>query len=110
MVSVARSSHPLQIHHIHTNPISLHSSHPILYFATHRTPSVPALKTASDGSQEVYGPDLVRKPLVSEPEDEEGDGKRRKRKRGERVDWEDQILEDTVPLVGFVRMILHSGK
>jgi hypothetical protein len=26
------------------------------------------------------------------------------------VDWEDLILEDTVPLVGFVRMILHSGK
>lgn len=26
------------------------------------------------------------------------------------VDWEDRILEDTVPLVGFVRMILHSGK
>ncbi|XP_042014292.1 uncharacterized protein LOC121762474 [Salvia splendens] len=26
------------------------------------------------------------------------------------MDWEDQILEDTVPLVGFVRMILHSGK
>ncbi|KAK7410037.1 hypothetical protein VNO78_00513 [Psophocarpus tetragonolobus] len=26
------------------------------------------------------------------------------------VDWEDQILEDTVPLVGFVRMILHSGQ
>ncbi|GJS41727.1 hypothetical protein Tco_0566770 [Tanacetum coccineum] len=25
------------------------------------------------------------------------------------IDWEDQILEDTVPLVGFVRMILHSG-
>ncbi|KAG6648405.1 hypothetical protein CIPAW_07G145400 [Carya illinoinensis] len=26
------------------------------------------------------------------------------------VDWEDQILEDTFPLVGFVRMILHSWK
>lgn len=26
------------------------------------------------------------------------------------VDWEDQILEETVPLVGFVRTILHSGK
>ncbi|KAI3439723.1 uncharacterized protein J3R85_004575 [Psidium guajava] len=26
------------------------------------------------------------------------------------VDWEDKILEDTVPLVGFVRMILHSGR
>ncbi|CAI8599243.1 unnamed protein product [Vicia faba] len=25
------------------------------------------------------------------------------------IDWEDRILEDTVPLVGFVRMILHSG-
>jgi hypothetical protein len=25
-------------------------------------------------------------------------------------DWEDQILEDTVPLVGFVRMLLHSDK
>ncbi|KAF3320666.1 protein DCL [Carex littledalei] len=35
--------------------------------------------------------------------------------RGERempdeCNWEDTILEDTVPLVGFVRMILHSGK
>lgn len=26
------------------------------------------------------------------------------------ADWEDQILEETVPLVGFVRTILHSGK
>ncbi|KAL6338767.1 hypothetical protein AAG906_023917 [Vitis piasezkii] len=109
MASVARSSPPLQIHHLHTIPISLHPSHPILHFATHRTPSVPALKTASDGSQEVYGPDLLRKPHVSAPDDE-GDRKRTKRKGGEWVDWEDQILEDTVPLVGFVRMILHSGK
>ncbi|XP_034692445.1 protein DCL homolog, chloroplastic-like [Vitis riparia] len=109
MASVARSSPPLRIHHLHTNPISLHPSHHILHFATRRTPSVPALKTASDGSQEVYGPDLLRKPHVSAPDDE-GDRKRTKRKGGEWVDWEDQILEDTVPLVGFVRMILHSGK
>ncbi|KAL9667716.1 hypothetical protein QQ045_002080 [Rhodiola kirilowii] len=26
------------------------------------------------------------------------------------VDWEDQILEETAPLVGFVRMILHYNK
>ncbi|EPS63154.1 hypothetical protein M569_11634, partial [Genlisea aurea] len=26
------------------------------------------------------------------------------------IDWEDRILEETVPLVGFVRMILHSGR
>lgn len=44
----------------------------------------------------------------------EGEGKGKKKskrsKAEEWVDWEDQILEDTVPLVGFVRMILHSGK
>lgn len=44
----------------------------------------------------------------------EGEGKKTKRAKAKAadawVDWEDQILEDTVPLVGFVRMILHSGK
>ncbi|MQL89788.1 hypothetical protein Taro_022369 [Colocasia esculenta] len=32
------------------------------------------------------------------------------RRRDDWVDWEDQILGDTVPLVSFVRMLLHSGK
>lgn len=42
---------------------------------------------------------------------EKSDGEDRETKGGDEwVDWEDQILEDTVPLVGFVRMILHSGK
>ncbi|XP_062220398.1 protein DCL, chloroplastic-like [Phragmites australis] len=41
--------------------------------------------------------------------DEGGQGRRKAPER-EWVDWEDLILEDTVPLVGFVRMILHSGK
>ncbi|TVU28644.1 hypothetical protein EJB05_20169 [Eragrostis curvula] len=41
---------------------------------------------------------------------EEGIPGRRKEPEREWVDWEDLILEDTVPLVGFVRMILHSGK
>ncbi|GLT58564.1 hypothetical protein SLA2020_314470 [Shorea laevis] len=26
------------------------------------------------------------------------------------IDWEEQILQETVPLIGFVRMILHSDK
>ncbi|KAK3212768.1 hypothetical protein Dsin_017474 [Dipteronia sinensis] len=26
------------------------------------------------------------------------------------IDWKDKILEETVPLVGFVRMLLHSGR
>ncbi|KAJ1256258.1 hypothetical protein BS78_K053300 [Paspalum vaginatum] len=43
------------------------------------------------------------------PEEERAQGRRKAPER-EWVDWEDLILEDTVPLVGFVRMILHSGK
>nr|XP_043618334.1 protein DCL, chloroplastic [Erigeron canadensis] len=86
--------------------------------------------SSSNGSQAdgaAYGgggADLLRKPVVevkdennnnneeedvSEYEEEEqrgGEGNSEDRW----IDWEDQILEDTVPLVGFVRMILHSGK
>ncbi|KAL6633487.1 hypothetical protein ACP70R_026158 [Stipagrostis hirtigluma subsp. patula] len=43
-------------------------------------------------------------------EEEAPEAGRRKAPEREWVDWEDLILEDTVPLVGFVRMILHSGK
>ncbi|KAJ4714881.1 DNA-directed RNA polymerase [Melia azedarach] len=66
---------------------------------------VHAAKIATDGGrgrlgndQIVYGPDLLRKPVVSLPDDQ-----------CRAVNWEDQILSDTVPLVGVVRMILHSG-
>lgn len=71
-------------------------------------PRVRSLRTESDGARigdtESYGSELLRRPLNSSEEEEsseEGD---------EFVDWEDKILEVTVPLVGFVRMILHSGK
>jgi len=63
---------------------------------------------------------LLRKPIISQDkdlggipeEDEESEGKREYEDGDVEkwVDWEDRILEDTVPLVGFVRMILHSGK
>ncbi|KAL2894656.1 Protein DCL chloroplastic [Bienertia sinuspersici] len=76
-----------------------------------------AIKT---GSHDAFGPDLLKKPVISSPSSEENDDGTEQFERvddyergseGERwVDWEDQILEDTVPLVGFVRMILHSGK
>ncbi|KZV54579.1 protein DCL, chloroplastic-like [Dorcoceras hygrometricum] len=53
-----------------------------------------------------YGSDFLRKPAVLLSTDEKVSGG-----GGDTwVDWEDQILEDTVPLVGFARMILHSGK
>ncbi|XP_065881345.1 protein DCL homolog, chloroplastic [Euphorbia lathyris] len=109
--------------HAYSNPIFLHSSSPIFCFPFCRTTFLSsrlhALKTGSDGS------DLIRKPVVStgkeldvisedeeEEEEEEHHGKRiyKDKEDEEWVDWEDQILEDTVPLVGFVRMILHSGK
>ncbi|KAH7678922.1 hypothetical protein IHE45_06G025700 [Dioscorea alata] len=63
--------------------------------------------TANEGSVE---PALLRRPVVDGPTKEGNDEKEEREEEEEWVDWEDQILEDTVPLVGFVRMILHSGK
>ncbi|KAJ8538072.1 hypothetical protein K7X08_014612 [Anisodus acutangulus] len=65
-----------------------------------------AVKTVSGDNTE-----LIRKLVISTELDTEEDEVAKKSGDGEGwVDWEDQILEDTVPLVGFVRMILHSGK
>ncbi|XP_010263539.1 PREDICTED: protein DCL, chloroplastic [Nelumbo nucifera] len=125
--------------HLHRNLISLHFPPSVLYSPPRRSPlfhpRLHALKTESDSgsvrSQDAYNPDLLRKPTISPiddgdvlskkggmsglSDDNEGledEGKKiyRQREDEEWVDWEDQILEDTVPLVGFVRMILHSGK
>ncbi|KAL8172023.1 hypothetical protein V2J09_023827 [Rumex salicifolius] len=112
----------------------------IISFASPRRPAsfnggaCLALKTGSDGGkiggQNSYDFDLLQKPIVStspagveedsrkeygvvsegigvggEETKDEDSGRER-----EWVDWEDQILEDTVPLVGFARMVLHSGR
>ncbi|KVI06642.1 protein DCL, chloroplastic-like [Cynara cardunculus var. scolymus] len=129
------SSSSLHIHLRHRNLISLHlsSTNPSIIsfpyrFATLHSQRFCALRTSSAGggsSQHdgtAYGAaDLLRKPVVEvkeedaidsskdEDSDYEDDGGKRREEDGW-VDWEDQILEDTVPLVGFVRMILHSGK
>lgn len=71
-----------------------------LYFPRgDKKPRVRSLRAESDGARtgntQSYGSELLR-------EEEESSE--------EFVDWEDKILEVTVPLVGFVRMILHSGK
>lgn len=84
-----------------------------------------AVRTSSEGrrSTEPYGADLLRKPVISpavdededddDDEDEDDDDKENQSNGREDVetwvDWEEQILRDTVPLVNFVRMILHSG-
>ncbi|GMN35150.1 hypothetical protein TIFTF001_005124 [Ficus carica] len=117
---------------LHRHSLSPHHCSPVtLSFPFRATTSFPArvgaLKTGSDGgggrigSQELFGPDFLRKPVVSPRKDlagisEEEKEIERKRNYGDGedddkwVDWEDKILEDTVPLVGFVRMILHSEK
>ncbi|KAL5982473.1 hypothetical protein ACLOJK_016545 [Asimina triloba] len=80
---------------------------------------LPAVR-ASASDQGVGGdpsePVILQKPLISSSggisgisdvgEKSAAGGGGRKRRW---VHWEDQILEETVPLVGFVRMILHSG-
>jgi hypothetical protein len=55
---------------------------------------------------------LLRRPrIASEESSEEEEEEEEENSEGDEfVDWEDKILEVTVPLVGFVRMILHSGK
>ena len=117
---------------LHRHSLFPHHCSPVtLSFSFRATTSFPArvgaLKTGSDGgggrigSQELFGPDFLRKPVVSPRKDlagipEEEKEIERKRNYGDGedddkwVDWEDKILEDTVPLVGFVRMILHSEK
>ncbi|KAK0576258.1 hypothetical protein LWI29_014579 [Acer saccharum] len=118
--------------HRHSNPTSLCSSPVILSFPFYRTTSlrlrVSALKSNGDkiGSQESYGSNLLRKPIISstsrdlsgnldkeessEEEEEEDDEEEEEEEEEAWIDWEDKILEETVPLVGFVRMLLHSGR
>ena len=118
MASLTKVPPPLSLQAL-SNPISLFSSPAVvLSFPFNRTafasPSARAIKTGSDSS------DLLRKPIApsekdlfgisGEEEEEDSEGEREEEEEEGFVDWEDRILEDTVPLVGFVRMILHSDK
>ncbi|KAG8377604.1 hypothetical protein BUALT_Bualt08G0050300 [Buddleja alternifolia] len=123
------SSNSATIPYFHRKPISqnLILSPFSISFPLTKSHRLCAIKTGPNGSQETtssYGADLLRKPVVSPPtnddevsakeySDDDDDDDESEKKDGDGdtwVDWEDQILEDTVPLVGFVRMILHSGK
>ncbi|PWA54327.1 Copper amine oxidase, N2/N3-terminal [Artemisia annua] len=78
---------------------TLCSANPLIISFPHRCKmKFAALRTSGSG-----GGDLLRRPNM-EVNMENGRGSE------SWLDYEDQILEDTVPLVGFVRMILHSGK
>lgn len=127
MASSIASSSSATIYSFHRNPISLNliSSSFSVSFPLHKA-RLRAVKARSNGggaveSSQERGADLLRKPVApspaasneeeSAPEYSDDDESEKKGGDGDTwVDWEDQILEDTVPLVGFVRMILHSGK
>ncbi|KAM1224362.1 hypothetical protein ACFX2G_044227 [Malus domestica] len=118
MASLSRSP-SLILRHINSltfHPCPLTLSFPFLN-TTLPHPRPCALKTGPDrGSRirrpETQGPDpgLLRKSVVSSGKDMDGISEEDGGEDGKWVDWEDKILEDTVPLVGFVRMIIHSGK
>nr|GEW21522.1 protein DCL, chloroplastic [Tanacetum cinerariifolium] len=96
----------LQFNLHHTNLIQ--SSHlPLVSFPYRFVKLRCPHKLRSSSNGEGGAADLLRKPVVKEDDDDDDDIDGRK---DGWIDWEDQILEDTVPLVGFVRMILHSGK
>lgn len=126
MTSSLSRTPPHAIAHSFTNPTSplipsFHfycNNHPSGGFRFH--PRLSALKAASSDDD-----NLLRKPLLHQGKeftrifDQDDDNNSRRIKTTYEVDgtedetwvdWEDQILEDTVPLVGFVRMILHSGQ
>ncbi|XP_010548418.1 PREDICTED: protein DCL, chloroplastic-like [Tarenaya hassleriana] len=70
----------------------------IFHFSSRLRFLIPiAVKTRSDGAN------LLRKPAT-------GNFRPENRSDEAIVDWEDQILEETVPLVNFAKMILHSGR
>ncbi|XP_076939961.1 protein DCL, chloroplastic-like [Bidens hawaiensis] len=113
-------SSSLHAHLHHTNLISfphlLSTTPSIVSFpyrlSTLRSQRFAGLKGSSSRRQEEFAYDLLRKPVVEVKADYEDDGGGKMRDEDEDgwIDWEDRILEDTVPLVGFVRMILHSTK
>ncbi|GER29973.1 hypothetical protein STAS_05882 [Striga asiatica] len=68
--------------------------------------------TNSDGGGPISngGADLLGEPMASASGNNEDLDDEKGGDCDTWVDWEDRILQETVPVVGFVRMILHSGK
>ncbi|CAN1191958.1 Protein DCL, chloroplastic [Linum perenne] len=111
------SKPPMSLHS-HSNPIRAFPSPVIMsqslsYSKATTPPTVCcAMKTESEGSKVLRKPPLhtpppPATPTVANEEEEEEDAASEEDKW---MDWEDQILKCTGPLIGFVRMILHSGK
>ncbi|CAA0819623.1 Protein of unknown function (DUF3223 [Striga hermonthica] len=69
--------------------------------------------TNADGGGPISngGADMLGEPVASAPgNNEDLDDEMKGGDCDTWADWEDRILQETAPVVGFVRMILHSGK
>ncbi|XP_051151069.1 protein DCL, chloroplastic-like isoform X2 [Andrographis paniculata] len=65
----------------------------------------------SSGSIQSSPENLSRRPEAPSPAADDGERSEQDCNSGDTwIDWEDQIMEETVPVVGFVKMVLHSGK
>lgn len=114
--SLSNLKTPLHFHSFKT-PFSFRSSSRfILSFSYPRLfrSSISSLKaaSASSSSSDSAADNLLQKPVLSQGKgivEEQSCYDELEQEEDKWVDWEDQILEDTVPLVRFVRMILHSG-
>ncbi|CAN1323780.1 Protein DCL, chloroplastic [Linum perenne] len=130
-MTMSSLSKPLPCLYGHSNPIHAFPTPVILHFSFHRTPASTtkvccALKTESEEfnllrksvdhrakelSSEKEGDSEGQKyNSTKEDDDEEEEEEDDGGEEEDFEDWEEQILEDTIPLVGFVRMILHSRK
>ncbi|RDX68366.1 Protein DCL, chloroplastic, partial [Mucuna pruriens] len=88
--------------HVLPFPITVaNPSSPLLLPFRFHSPPLSALKASSSDADSLRGKPLLSHHAFDDDDDDDDD---------KWVDWEDQILDDTVPLVGFVRMILHSGQ
>lgn len=74
-----------------------------------------AQRTGSEGgiigSQDSFGAELLRRPSILERKEFSKVSEEEEVEVPESgIDWEKQILQETAPLVNFVRMILHSDR
>lgn len=114
--SLSNLKTPLHFHSFKT-PFSFRSSSrfiPSFSYPRLFRSSISSLKaaSASSSSSDSAADNLLQKPVLSQGKgivEEQSCYDELEQEEDKWVDWEDQILEDTVPLVRFVRMILHSG-
>ncbi|CAK8568286.1 unnamed protein product [Lathyrus sativus] len=85
--------------------LSYRSNNPSLFHSS--ISSLKAAVAASDSAAD----NLIEKPVKEHCYDEQQqqDSNSEEQEEDRWVDWEDEILQHTVPLIGFVKMILHSG-